>query len=390
MTAHCAIDAFPPNFVLVPSSNRVCESQIRHMDVNTGRHVGAAAHESCEDHSADSTCRKSQHDRERSRRNQAMYRARKREEWGALENDFAETKGALASARAEHAQLTKSAVLLEASVDLRSTLLEMLQAAQQSGAGWERPHAAPFEEPGLSFGQMVCLEAACQVARQQDSPTLSQGDMEVFRRRPMLEVGREFRANVESMVEILAKHGAGVRLPHAAEEAVEGILGRQRRLLWQIATYRRGQVHSIMESAAAESKPIDRDADAVWQDIARQVRLSPAQRVELDKYRDALRSTIHSAQAERAHVLKCMEEMGCGTPGASCLANRQMLAWRATTQDLSASLSAERNAYVEHCPAMFGRIMDTRQRAIVIIASHPLLPDLPLLMDHLLGMEELS
>lgn len=42
----------------------------------------------------------------------------------------------------------------------------------------------------------------------------------------------------------------------------------QRRLLWQIATYRRGQVHSIMESAAAESKPIDRDADAVWQDIA--------------------------------------------------------------------------------------------------------------------------
>ncbi|KFM27000.1 hypothetical protein F751_1136 [Auxenochlorella protothecoides] len=179
--------------------------------------------------------------------NQAMYRARKREEWGALENDFAE-----------------------------------------SGAGWERPHAAPFEEPGLSFGQMVCLEAACQVARQQDSPTLSQGDMEVFRRRPMLEVGREFRANVESMVEILAKHGAGVRLPHAAEEAVEGILGRQ------IATYRRGQVHSIMESAAAESKPIDRDADAVWQDIARQVRLSPAQRVELDKYRDALRSTIHS------------------------------------------------------------------------------------------------
>lgn len=90
--------------------------------------------------------------------------------------------------------------------------------------------------------------------------------------------------------------------------------------------------------------------------------------------------------------------------------------WRATTQDLSASLSAERNAYVEHCPAMFGRIMDTRQvgggwgdvgcamehgwevaflphkalsnepqrhplplqRAIVIIASHPLLPDLPL------------
>lgn len=64
--------------------------------------------------------------------------------------------------------------------------------------------------------------------------------------------------------------------------------------------------------------------------------------------------------------------------------------WRATTQDLSASLSAERNAYVEHCPAMFGRIMDTRQRAIVIIASHPLLPDLPLLMDHLMGMEELS
>lgn len=43
----------------------------------------------------------------------------------------------------------------------------------------------------------------------------------------MLEVGREFRANVESMVEILAKHGAGVRLPHAAEEALEGILGRQ-------------------------------------------------------------------------------------------------------------------------------------------------------------------
>lgn len=43
-----------------------------------------------------------------------------------------QTKDALTSARAEHAQLTESAVLLEASVDLRSTLLEMLQAAQQA------------------------------------------------------------------------------------------------------------------------------------------------------------------------------------------------------------------------------------------------------------------